>query len=298
MRSLIRTNKRIVGAGAVLLLIPFAVFAYVSPGAPRGAVSDFAGMFTQSEVEGLEMKLVTYEQATGNAIVVATVSNLGGDPLEDFTVKLFEEWKIGKQALDNGVLLLIAGDEREVRIEVGYGLEPELTDAESAAIIQNVIVPAFRDGRYVDGVNGAVDAMVAAIGGNPSAGGALESTPRASANIDWFWLFFFVPLWLASILGRSKSWWAGGVVGGITGIVLGFIFGFLLTGIAAIMFLTPLGLLFDFLVSRAYARGKATGHFPWWIGGGRGGGHGGFGGGGFGGFGGGHSGGGGASGRW
>jgi uncharacterized protein len=252
-------------------------------------------MLAPSEVEVLNAKLSAYTEASGNEIAVVTIPALDGDPIEDYAVALFEEWGIGKAKEDNGALLLVARDDREVRIEVGYGLEPVLTDAESAAIIQNVIVPAFRDGRYADGINGTVEAMVTAIGGEYA-----PPAPRGLVNIDWFWLVFFVPLWLASILGRSKSWWAGGVIGGVAGIVLGFIFGFLWNGMAAIVVLTPLGLLFDFVVSRAYARGKTTGHFPWWIGGGgfRGRGHGGFGGGGFGGFGGGHSGGGGASGRW
>lgn len=279
---------------AGLIGVPLFALAYVSPGTPSGYVNDFAGMFTSSEVEGLESKLSSYEAASGNEIAVVTVPSLGGDPIEDYAVKLFEEWKIGKEKEDNGVLLLIARDDREVRIEVGYGLEPSLTDSESASIIRNVIVPAFQDGAYDAGIAGAVDAMIAAIGGEY----VPEPAPQSSLDIDWFWVIFFVPLWLASILGRSKSWWAGGVIGGVAGVVLGFVFGFLWTGVAAIVLLIPLGLLFDFVVSRAYARGKTSGHFPWWIGGGRHGGHGGFGGGGFGGFGGGHSGGGGASGRW
>ncbi|MDP3975027.1 MAG: TPM domain-containing protein [Candidatus Jorgensenbacteria bacterium] len=280
---------------AALLFVPLTVFAYVSPGAPRGAVNDFAGMFTLSEVEGLETKLVAYEQATGNAIVVATVPALGGDPVEDYAVALFEEWGIGKAKEDNGVLLLIARDDREVRIEVGYGLEPDLTDLESAAIIQNVIVPAFRNGAYFEGIRDAVSAMESAIGGE------YQPPPppfRASGNINWFWVFFFVPLWLASVLARSKSWWAGGVIGGIVGVIIGFVSGFLWAGVLSIIILALLGLGFDYTVSRAYARGVSSGHFPWWIGGGRRGGRGGLGGGGFGGFGGGMSGGGGASGRW
>lgn len=279
----------VISVGAILM--PLAALAYTSPGVPRGFVNDFAGMLAPSEIEEFESKLTVYEQSSGNAIVVATISTLDGDPIEDYAVQLFEEWGIGKVKEDNGVLILIVRDDRAVRIEVGYGLEPELTDAESAAIIRNVLVPAFQSAKYGEGVIAATDAVISAIGGEYV---QEELAPQMFVDIDWFWLIFFVPLWFASILGRSKSWWAGGVFGGIGGIVIGFVFGFLWTGIAAMVLLTPLGLLFDFVVSRAYARGKASGHIPWWIGGG----HGGFGGGGFGGFGGGHSGGGGASGRW
>jgi hypothetical protein len=99
-------------------------------------------------------------------------------------------------------------------------------------------------------------------------------------------------VYLSSILGRSKNWWLGGVLGGIVGVVFGFIYGFLYIGLISIVVLLPLGLLFDYFVSKKYLEGQASGYIPWWIGGGSGG-HGGFGG-----FGGGMSGGGGSSGDW
>lgn len=302
-----RVNKRIVGLAAALLSIPLAVSVSIGPGqpavafaqvgAPRGYVNDFAGMFAPGEVADLETKLAAYAQSSGNEIAVVTVPSLGGVPIEDYAEKLFQEWGIGKAKEDNGVLLLIARDDRAVRIEVGYGLEPELTDLESKAIIENIIVPEFRDGRYGEGVKRAVDAMMSALTSQERPWIDKVYDEQPAFHFEWFWLLFFVLIWFASILGRSKSWWAGGVLGGVIGVILGFAFGFLWTGIMAIVFLVPLGLMFDFFVSRAYRIGKETGHFPWWVGGG-GGGHGGFGGGGFGGFGGGHSGGGGASGRW
>jgi uncharacterized protein len=255
-------------------------------------------MLLPREVEAIEMKLSDYAEATGNEIAVVTIPTLAGDPIEDYADKLFQEWGIGKAKEDNGVLLLIARDDREVRIEVGYEVEPLLTDGESAAIIQNVIAPAFRNGRYADGISVAVDAIIAAIGGEYAPAALPE--PSQGPNINWFWFVFILPLWLASILGRSKSWWAGGVIGAIVGIAVGVFQGFLWDGIVSIVLFATLGFGFDYVVSRAYTRGKASGHFPWWIGGSgfHGGGHSGFGGGGFGGFGGGHSGGGGASGRW
>ena len=132
-----------------------------------------------------------------------------------------------------------------------------------------------------------------------------ETQSTESKNSIWdnfeFWLFliFFVPMWLAAILSRSKSWWLGGVLGGVAGIIIGFIKGFLYAGFIWFVLLVPVGLLFDFFVSRGYSKAKALGHRPpWWVGGGFGGGRGGGGGGGFGGFGGGGSGGGGSSGGW
>lgn len=283
---------------AFLFSIPLVASAYISPGRPHGYVSDFAGFLAPSEVEGLESKLSAFEKNNGAQIAVVTVPSLQGDTIENFSVELFKEWGIGNKGKDNGVLLLIARGEREVRIETGYGLEGALTDAQSAWIIRNVITPLFKQGDFFGGINGAVDKIIVATeGGQIPAEISTDSSGRHADNFAeaWFWIFLFVPMWLASILGRSRSWWAGGVIGGIAGIILGLIYGFVYAGIIGLAALISLGLLFDFLVSRAYASGKDTGRFPWWIGGppssGR------FGDG-FGGFGGGISGGGGASGRW
>lgn len=279
------------------MLLPLVVFAYVSPGAPKGLINDFTGLLKDNEHQQLEEKLTAFEKNTGNEIAVVAIPNLGGDTIENFAVKLFEEWKIGKKGKDNGVLLLVARDDRKVRIEVGYGLEGSLTDAQSSWIIQNVITPAFRENNFYQGLNAAVDKIIAAASGE----NIPEYTPeenRRSGGVDYFdllLLVLFAPLWLASILGRSKSWWLGGVLGGIAGIIIGLIKGFLYAGLVWIGILIPFGLLFDFIVSRTYGKAKLEGRRPpWWIGGGRFGG----GGSGFGGFGGGGSGGGGSSGSW
>ncbi|MDO8557438.1 MAG: TPM domain-containing protein [Candidatus Jorgensenbacteria bacterium] len=299
MYSLIRTNKRIVAMAVAVFIIPLAVFAYTSPGKPTGFVNDFAGMLAPSEIEGINAKLSAFEKKTGDEIAVVTVPNLGGDTVENFAVEFFKEWSIGKKNKDNGILLLISRDDREMRIEVGYGLEGMLTDAESFWILNKELAPAFRDGKYYDGVSAAVDKIMFAVEGEipiPFEDAQIRSGP----SFDFIWIVFFVLLWISSILARSKSWWAGGVVGGVAGVIIGIIKGFLYVGIISLVILIPLGLIFDFLVSRAYQKSKKDGGVPpWWIGGGRHGG-GGFGGGGFGsgGFGGGSSGGGGASSRW
>lgn len=276
--------------------LPVFAFAYVNPGAPQGFVNDFAGMFTASERVALEAKLSQFEKETSNEISVVTVPDLGGDTIENFAVELFEDWKIGKAGKDNGILLLVARDDREVRIEVGYGLEGALTDAQSGWIISNEIVPMFREGRYAAGISGAVDKMMAATRGEyvPSESGS--SSDFSSLSSYFIVAIFFVLSFLGHIFGRTKSWWLGGVLGGIAGVVIGLVGWSLYLGIGAFALLVPLGLLIDFWASRAYTHKQTFGTFPWWWGGGHGGR--GFGGGGFGGFGGGHSGGGGASGRW
>lgn len=274
--------------------MPIAVFAYISPGQPAGFVNDFTRTLNAQEKLALEEKLSNFSKTYGNEIAVAIVKDLGGDYIENYAVKLFKDWGVGMKGLDNGALILVAINDRQMRIEVGYGLEGSLTDAQSSWIVNNVMKPAFQAGDYYAGIDGAVDKVISVTQGEkiPSekvSGGGLAGL---SAE-DIFFAIIFAIMILASILGQSKSWWAGGVLGGIIGIIIGFVKGFLFFGLISILALIPLGLLFDFLVSRSHARHKALGTVPWWIR--RGGGHGG---GGFGGFGGGRSGGGGSSGRW
>src|SRR3989344_5048427 len=280
-----------------LIGFPFFVFAYSSPGSPSDFVNDFAGMLSVEERGILENKLQQFEKDSSNEITVAIISSLQGDTIENFSVKLFEEWKIGKKNNDNGILLLIAQDDRQVRIEVGYGLEGALTDAQSFQIIQKIIAPAFQKGGYFEGVTGAVDAISAATRGEYAGLENNSSSPKFSSNII-FWgiaLLFWVIEIIVHILGRSKSWWLGGILGGLTGLLFSFWLGFLYLGLLAILGLSGLGLGIDYFISKNYDKWHKGGSRRfWWFGGGGSG----FGGGGFGGFGGGRSGGGGASGRW
>src|SRR3989344_6064897 len=261
------------------VMLPIAALAYMSPGVPQGFVSDFAGLLTPEQKQDLEMKAQALFSSSTNEIAVVTVPSLGGDTAENFSTKLFEDWKIGKRGKDNGVLILIAPAERAMRIEVGYGLEGLLTDAQSSVIMSKIMTPRFQQGDFYGGISGALDAVATALGG---AEVVVPEQQSSSFSGDFFWLFLFIPIWLASILGRSKSWWLGGVLGGIGGVVIGFIYGFICIGVFSIAGLGVLGLLFDYLVSKSYAKSRLSGHYPWWIGG-----HNHFGGGGFGGFGGG-----------
>lgn len=282
----------------IIATIPFVARAYTSPGTPAGFVNDFAGMLKADERAQLEQKITAFASSTSNEIAVVTVPNLGGDTVENFATKLFEEWKIGKAKKDNGVLLLISRDDRKLRIEVGYGLEGALTDAQSYWIIQDVIKPQFKAGNYYGGIDGGVSKIMAATQGEYVPSTSPQEEQAINLVFEYWYLIPVAIIWLASILGRSKSWWAGGVLGGAAGLVIGLIKGFMYAGIISIGILIPLGLLFDYFVSKSYDKFKSGGGIPpWWIGGGWGGGFGG-GGGGFGGFGGGRSGGGGSSGDW
>ncbi|MHB0975821.1 MAG: TPM domain-containing protein [Candidatus Aquicultorales bacterium] len=315
--------RRAFGTTAALFLALVAVVglaAGVGFGAlkfpkPQGYVNDFAGMLSPDFRQSLETRLADHARAKGSEIAVVTVDNLQGTSVEDFAVRLFEEWKIGKDDKDNGVLLLVAEEERKVRIEVGYGLEGALTDVESSRIIRDFVTPAFKAGDFDAGVREGVDLIARAIAGEetPSqpADKGLKVPNEVPLALLGMGLFFFIGLvqWVAAVLARSKSWWAGGVVGFAIGLLF-MLFGGVIFGSVVTFALTFLGLALDHKVSKGYKEHQERKQKhdndaspPWWMGGNWGSGGGWFGGGsdsggGFGGFGGGGSGGGGASGDW
>ncbi|OHA16615.1 MAG: hypothetical protein A3C79_01680 [Candidatus Taylorbacteria bacterium RIFCSPHIGHO2_02_FULL_45_28] len=286
------------------LLSLSSVFAYTSPGRPTGFVNDFAGILSLQERQDIETKLLNLKKETRVEISAVIIQSLGDETIESYATKLFAEWGVGDRAKDRGLLILVAIDDRQMRLEVGYGLEGPVTDIQSSNIIRTVMTPAFREGKYALGISGTVDALGAIIKNSPEAAQysvadlSIRNPANSNTDVDFAALFFFVIIILnmfARIFGKTKSWWLGGVVGAIIGAVVGLIWGFVFIGIGAIVILTILGLIFDFIVSKRPSDGKDHGGFwPIFFGGG----HGGSGGGSFGGFGGGMSGGGGASGRW
>ena len=135
-----------------------------------GRVVDQAGILSTPARERLAAMLQAHERATGNQIVVLTVPTLGGESVEDYAVRVFEEWKLGSRDKDNGVLILVAPQDRRVRIEVGYGLEGTLTDATASRIIRDLMTPRFREGNYDVGIEAGVTAVIQILEGRRSAG--------------------------------------------------------------------------------------------------------------------------------
>lgn len=290
---------------AIFSLITFApvVSAYVSPGSPKGYVNDYADILSVSEKSDLEQQLVAFEKTSAVQIAVVTVKNLSGDYIENYAAQLFKEWGVGGKEKDSGVLFLVAVEDRKVRLEVGYGLEGALTDGEAGAIIRNEITPFFKQGKYFEGITNGVHGVMSATQGEYAGDTTTTSSPSIPGFFNNFPIILFFGFmflqFLASILGRSKSWWLGGVLGASVGgamiyfdfLALPLFFSILITA-----FLTVCGLVFDYVVSSTHARAQASGaSSPWWVGGGGGSSSGGSS---FGGFSGGSSGGGGASGSW
>jgi uncharacterized protein len=199
--------------------ISFIASAYYNPGNSAGFVNDYAEMMSTDQKQALEKKLSQFEKDSSNEIAVVTINNLQGDTIENFAVKLFEDWKIGKEKNDNGVLVLVSKEDRKMRIEVGYGLEPSLTDAISSQIINGTMKPSFQAGDYYSGIDGAVEKIISVTKGEytPSKNSSGSSSGKMSRFFDFFWIFMFVPIWLPSVLSRSygrKGCWCFGTGSG------------------------------------------------------------------------------------
>lgn len=190
---------------AMLTVAP--VWAQTFP-ALSGRVVDQGRLLDAPTEAALTQKLATLETDTGDQLVVVTVDSLQGYEIEEYGYRLGRHWGIGQKEGDNGVLLIVAPNERKVRIEVGYGLEPILTDALSAQIIQNRILPAFRTSAFQKGVTDGVDAIDEQLRLDPAeaqARAAAAQPVRSKAPIGPMVIVFLVFLFLfLGLLGSSS----------------------------------------------------------------------------------------------
>src|SRR5882724_1707364 len=167
-------------AAVVLALACAAVTALaLTFPALTGRIVDQANIIPADTRAALETKLADLEQKSGIQLVVATVTSLEGQDIEPYANELFRNWKLGEKAKNNGVLLLVAPNERRVRIEVGYGLEGTLTDALSKVIITNAMAPRFKAGDFGDGVTRGVDDIITVLTTDAS-----EWQKRPSLRLD------------------------------------------------------------------------------------------------------------------
>jgi uncharacterized protein len=163
--------RAIFRAVATAGFIGFAAAALAAPTFPQltGRVVDEAGIVPANIEVSLDQKLAALERATTDQFVVVTLASLQGYEIADYGYRLGRAWGIGQQGKDNGVLLIVAPNERDVRIEVGYGLEGDLTDAVTRLIIENAILPKFRDGDYPGGIAAGVDDVIKVLSGDAAA---------------------------------------------------------------------------------------------------------------------------------
>ncbi len=201
----------------------------------EGRVNDYAGVLKPEEKSELESFLASVEQKTTAQLVLLTIKSLEGDPLEDYSIRVAEAWKIGQKGKDNGVILLVAMAEHAVRIEVGYGLEPILPDGKCGTIIRQVIVPEFRAGNYYAGIRNAFQTMAQVIEGDSSQVDELQKQEKSRgawpSGLNCVIIFIIVLLFIflrfcspcrmipgyTSRSGGWKSHGGGGFFGGFGG---------------------------------------------------------------------------------
>jgi len=260
---------------------------------PTGFLQDNAQILTDMEQKEILNFLNQIEKKTSAEVTVVTIRSLNGTTIEDYSNKLFESWKIGKKGKDNGVLMLISIDDKQIRLEIGYGLEGEINDAKAGRIIRNDIAPFFQKNEYGNGIMAGLTSIAAEI--SPDFALAEQKTKdynNLDTKIDFFVIFAIIAITILMIIFLSvKNAGIGNIIklsfySAITAYwlyTLLQIIGLVLAGVIIILLL-----IFRDKIPNMPKGGSG------FIGGG----HGGFGGGGFGGFGGGMSGGGGASGHW
>ncbi len=156
-------------AGLLLLLSGGSAFALEIPARTDRYVNDYADIIPAGEERRLEGELARFDRETSNQILVVTLASLDGLPVEEVTLAFAEKWKPGQKGRDNGVIVGVFPNDRQARIEVGYGLEPVITDALAAGILQNEMIPAFRQGTWAAGVSAGVAALMKAAVGEYSA---------------------------------------------------------------------------------------------------------------------------------
>ena len=253
--------------GAIFIVLSFvsvqlnAQNVLPKPNPPR-LVTDQAGVLSPDELAALEAKLVAIDDSSSNQIAVVILSSLEGQPKEEYANKLFREWGIGNKKTNNGVLVLVAIQDRQIKIEVGYGLEGAIPDITALSIIDNDIKPAFKAGAYYEGLDKATDDLAKAAVGEYKE--ARKKKRKSDGNPL---VFILVVIFIVIILSKRGGGGGSNINrGGFSDFTTGMLLGSLLNG--------------------GSSRGGG------WGGGDFGGG------GGFGGFGGGSSGGGGAGGGW
>jgi uncharacterized protein len=217
------------GRGLVVLILAFFAFATFATAAPKfppltGRVVDDAHVLSAGTVKKLDAELAQLEAQTGHQLVVATVPDLQGYEIEDYGYQLGRTWALGKKGVNDGVILLVAPKERKVRIEVGYGLEPVLTDALTSVILQTRVLPQFKQGRIEQGIVDGAEAIIQQLSlpadQAQAAAAQAVNQPRvhergpSAAHIPVFFIILIV-FWVLVAILRGFGGRRGGSGGGM-----------------------------------------------------------------------------------
>ena len=283
---LARTLRRLLAGVGLALTLGFSGLASAQVAVPplAGHVTDLTATLTPAQKESLEQTLAAFEARKGSQLAVLLLPTTAPEGIDQYALRVAEQWKIGRAKVDDGAILVVAKDDRTLRLEVGYGLEGALSDIVSKRIISDTIVPRFKQGDYFGGIDAGLAQIIRVVDGEALPAPASQRTQGPDDLRQMFPFLLIVVLVVGGVLRNTIGKLAGSVVtGALVGVLAWLLLGAVLLAVLAGLVATVVTLLGGGAVLRGI--------------GGMGGGRGGFGGGGFRGGGGGF-GGGGASGRW
>ena len=242
---------------ALLLCWAFAAFADVAVPPLVGRVVDQTATLSGSEIDALQQTIRSFETSKGSQIAVLIVPTTSPETIEQYSIRVAEAWKIGRKKLDDGVLLVVAKNDRKLRIEVGYGLEGALTDVASKRIIDEVITPNFRRGDFSGGIAQGVSSMMRIIDGEKLP----PPPPRQEQSSDWLnhidpGFAFFAAIFMGGILRTLLGRLIGAVATGtIVGVLAWLVAGSLAASLGAAVIVFLIALVVDLSSSQGSSSG-------------------------------------------
>jgi uncharacterized protein len=259
-----RLLGRLLTGAAALLLAAFAAVA-ATPTEPipvprlTAHVVDLTGTLSAAERDALDAKLRAFESARGSQVAVLLVPSIGPETIEEFAGRVTDEWKLGRKGVDDGVLFVIAKQERKLRIHTGRGVQGTLTDALAKRIVSDIVSPHFRNGDFAGGLDAGVDAIMKAVEGEalalpaPKAHGRVDAL---SSHSDLLFLgLFLIPVVAVVLRGMLGRFLGAGATSGIAGVAIWLLFGSLAVGLIAALF----AFLFTLFTGSGLARGVGRG---------------------------------------
>lgn len=242
----------------------------------KARITDLTGTLTAEQKGALEQRLAAFEARKGSQIAVLMLPSTKPEEIEQYSIRLAEAWKIGRKGTDDGLILVVAKEDRRLRIEVGYGLEGAIPDATAKRVISETITPKFKAGDFYGGISDGVDQLIRLVDGEklpPPAAAAPSDTSQGGADPgDWLgpaFLFLLIGgAILRAVLGRFPGALAMAVMAGIAGAFLFGVFGAVISAIVAFIFtLINVGSLAS-SSGGSFSSGSSSGGSSWGGGGG------------------------------
>ncbi len=279
MKRILSVFTILVLSVGILLTNQYRTSSLDIPSAPSGGyVIDQAEILSDQEETQLDQQIKTIKDQTSNEIGILTVKDGEGVDPAQFATQVGREWGVGTKENKNGVLILISlQNPKKIQIAVSTGLEGVLTDGLSAKIARNEIAPKFKQSKYYDGLSAGITSISEATKGEYASS---DNNPdytslKSSEFVITIFIFGLIFLqFLFSVMASSKSWWFGGILGGIGPFVFGSVTGYWWLTVFLLIIFVPLGLLFDYKVSKNYKKhierkkNDNDYHLPWYFGGG------------------------------